>query len=161
MKDKLDAYLMTFCHEAFCLSFLESEVVCIGVEADADTLDVNFFLLGFGLLFFLGLLVDEFPVVGDLADRRFGQRGYLDEISIAFEGEGDGYIECHNAVIFARLINDDYFGSENLLIDTEGVLWANLRLGSIVPSTSHGMGIKNETVELMGIAPMSSHIPSK
>jgi len=161
MEDQFDPYLVPLRHEAFCLSFLEGEIVRVGVEADADPLDVDLFLFGFGLLFFLGLLVDEFSVIGDLADRRFGQRGYLDEIGIALESEGDGRIERHDAVVLARFIDDDYFGRENLFVDTESILRADLRLGSIVPSSSHGMGIKNETVELMGIAPMSSHIPSK
>ncbi len=161
MEDKLDSYFVSLSHESFGLSLLEGEIMSVGIEADTDTFDVNFLLFGLGLLFFLGLLIDEFAVISDFADRRLGQGRYLDEVRISFESKGDSDIKRHDAMIFACFVNNDDFSRENLLIDAQGILWTDLWFGSIVPSSSHVNGIKNKTVELMGIAPMSSHIPSK
>ena len=65
---------------------LEVEVVLVDAGAELHLLDDDHLLLLLGLGLFLLLLEDVLPVVHDLADRRVGGRGDLDQIEILFAG---------------------------------------------------------------------------
>lgn len=133
----LDSHFVSFRHEFLSLRFLEEEIVGVGAETDADAFDVDFLLFRFGLLLFLGLLVYELAVVGELADRGLGERGDLDEVGFALLCELESRCKRHGAEILTALIDHDDFRCQNLLVDTERILRSHLRLRSIVPSSSH------------------------
>ena len=80
-----------------------------------------------------------------------------------FEREGDNYLKRHDAVIFTRFIDDDYFGRKNLLIDTESILWSGPSAGSVCAFfVSWGWILKTETVEADGNRThVQSHSTSK
>src|SRR3990167_2260528 len=65
-----DPDFIAFGEEFFRLCLFEKKIVRGGPEADTDTLGLDFFLFGFGLLFLLGLAVLELAEIGHLADRR-------------------------------------------------------------------------------------------
>ncbi len=121
------------------LSLFEEEIVGIGSKAETNTLGFYFFLLRLLLLFLLGRLVLKFAVVGNLADRRFGEGGYLDQVSLLFLSEEDGIGRVHDSSIHTVLVNNHDLRDENLLIDTSMLLQLNFRLGAIVASSSHGI----------------------
>ena len=79
-------HLVAVLEKADDVVLLEVEVVLVDAGAELHLLDDDhlLLLLGFGL--FLLLLEDVLPVVHDLADRRVGGRGDLDQIEILFAG---------------------------------------------------------------------------
>lgn len=70
------------------------QVVVADFEGQAHAFDFDFLLVRFlfALSFFNAVLVRA--VVEQFADRRFGVRGYLDQIKAAFTGQGQCAVNC-------------------------------------------------------------------
>ena len=71
---------------------LEGVVVVVGLRAETNLLDDGLYLLGLDFLLLLLLLVEEFLVIEDSADRRVGRRGYFDEVEFEVVGEFHGVL---------------------------------------------------------------------
>ncbi|GAA5059603.1 hypothetical protein GCM10023318_40300 [Nocardia callitridis] len=62
-------------------------------------------------------LVFELAVVHDLADRRTGIRGYLDEVEVGFERDAKGIFNTHDPNLFATWSDKSDFGNSDAIVD--------------------------------------------
>ena len=67
------------------------------------------------------LLVKEFAVVGDLANRRIRRRRDFHQVESAFAGHFDGLERLHDAQLAAFLVNHADFAGPDALIDASAV----------------------------------------
>src|SRR5690606_5632960 len=68
------------------------------------------------------LLVAEFPVVHDPADRRSRQWSYLDQIQSLLFRDLQGSFDGQNADLFALLVDDPDGADPDLLVDTRSLV---------------------------------------
>ena len=66
----------------------------------------------------LSRLVFELAVVHDLANRRFGVRGYFDKVEIGIRGDAEGVFDAHDAYLLATWSDKADFRDSNALVDT-------------------------------------------
>ena len=77
-------HLIAIQQEALCVFRFCLKVMFLDVRPELDFFDLHGTLILFGFLFPLALLKAIFAVIHHPADRRFGIRGYLDQIQPFF-----------------------------------------------------------------------------
>ncbi len=109
-------YFCAFLEESDGVFEFEVVVVVVGLGSEPDFFDDDFGCFCFYFFCFLFLLVEEFLVIEDFADWRFGLSGYFDEVEFEFFGDFasllDGvYSGCH------VVANEPDFASTDVFVD--------------------------------------------
>ena len=87
-----------------------------------------YFFDRYGLLLFLGfalalfVLVQEFPVVHDAANRRLRSRGNLHQVQVSFAGHLERLEGRHHANLFPFVTDDAYFARPDALVHADKTL---------------------------------------
>ena len=95
---------------------LNAHIVLGGSDFDLHFLGFRDPNLRFDLLVLLGLLVLEFAVVGDFADRRDGVGGDFNEVEPGFFGLLECLRDRNDAVVFSRRTEAAHFRHTNAFI---------------------------------------------
>jgi hypothetical protein len=120
--------LRAFAQKLLRMLQFESKVVIIGVRTETDFFQDDLGLLGFQLARFLLLLVFEFRVVDNTANRRNSSGRNLNKVEILLLRKAPGLINRIDA-LFDVVTDEAYFPSRNLLVDFERLL--DLSTGNI------------------------------
>src|SRR5215470_6909396 len=94
-------------------------VVIVHVDAELHFLDRNRLLVLLGLALFLLLLVQEFPVIHDAANRRLRCGGNLYQVEVTFAGHLERFERRQDADLLAFIVNHANFARANTLICTD------------------------------------------
>src|SRR6266699_1459236 len=97
-------------------------IVIVNHGPELDLLDLDDLLLFARLGGLLLLLVLEFAVVEDFADRGGLVGDDLDEVQPRFGGDGERVADRHDAVVLSLLIDQLHLADANLIIDARAVL---------------------------------------
>jgi hypothetical protein len=90
----------------------------------------------FSLAFLLLLLVQEFPIIHDAANRRLRCRGNLYQIKVLFACHLERFKRRHDADLLAFIANHANFAGANTIICADkSLIDTNLRLFSTVWDT--------------------------
>ena len=101
----------------------EVVVVVVGLGAEADLLDDDFDGLGFDLLGFLLLLVEELLVVDDAAYRRFGLGRDLHQVEFLFLRHAKRFGQRIDVRPFDIIAHKPYLRCRDLPVDSVRVLF--------------------------------------
>jgi hypothetical protein len=91
-------------------------VVIVHIDAELHFLDRDGLLVLLGLAFLLFLLVQEFPIVHDAANRRLRGGGNLYQVEVAFAGHLERFERWQDADLLTFIINHADFACANTLI---------------------------------------------
>jgi hypothetical protein len=108
--------LVAFVQKTQHVILLGLVVVIVHVDAELHFLDRDRLLVLFGLALFLLLLVQEFPVIHDAANRRLRCRGNLYQVKVLFAGHLERFERLQDADLLAFIINHANFAGANTLI---------------------------------------------
>jgi hypothetical protein len=100
------------------VAFFGLVVVWVDLGSQLLFLDDGLLLILARLACLLSRLVFELAVVHDLANRRFGVRGYFDKVEIGIRGDAEGVFDAHNAYLLATWSDETNFRDSNALVDT-------------------------------------------
>ena len=129
-------HLVAVLEEADHVAHLDIVVMGVGVRAELDLLDLDDLLLLPRLAFALLRFVLELAEVHDLADRRRGVGGDLDEVEAGIFGHPEAAVGGHDADVLAVCSDEPYFvGPDAIVYTGAGV---PLRRG-VVGSTRYGL----------------------
>lgn len=111
--------LISFIEEAEDVIFLGFVVVIVDVNTKLHFFDGDGLLLLLGLAFALLVLVQEFPVVHDAANRRLRGWGNFYQIQVPFAGHLERFEGRHDADLFAFVPDDANFPRPDTLIHAD------------------------------------------
>ena len=116
-----DLHLVAFFEEALHRAHFHVVVMVVDHRPELDLLDLDDLLLfaGFGRLLLRLVLV--LAVVQQLADRRGGIRGNLDQVKSGFLGFGQGNLDVGGSMVVTGLVDQLDFSDSDLLVDTRTV----------------------------------------
>jgi hypothetical protein len=115
-EDDRDFRLVAFFQESTCMLYLEVQIMIIGFRTEFNLLDHNLHLLLAGFLEFFALLVFEFAVIHDPANRRHCGRRHLDEIELLAFRESQSFLQRQDTELFAVRADDpELFRSDGLI----------------------------------------------
>jgi hypothetical protein len=114
-----DSYfcLVPFFNKPAGMLYLEVQVVIVGFGTKLDLLDHYLYLLLAGFLEFFALLVFEFAVIHDPANRRHRGRRYLNEVELLTFCKRQSFLKRQNTELLAVGADDPEFFRPNGLID--------------------------------------------
>lgn len=95
---------------------LDAHVVLRSPDFDLDFLGFRDLHLRFNLLVLLVLLVFEFAIIRDLADRRLRKGGDLDEVEPGFVGFLERLVDLKDAIVFGVRADDAHLGHADALV---------------------------------------------
>ena len=99
------------------MTLLGLVVVRVDLGSQLLFLDDGLLLVLARLACLLSRLVLELAVVHDLADRRFGVRGYFDEVEIGIRGDAECVFDAHDAYLLTTRSDQADFRYANALVD--------------------------------------------
>lgn len=114
-------YLMPFLDESAGMANLEFEVMIVRVGMEPEFLQLRNVLVLPLELFFLCLLIAEFPEIHDLTDRRVCIRHDLDEIEAFLARDLQSFTRGHDADL-SRFVDNANSSGADLLIHANVVL---------------------------------------
>src|ERR1700688_3206821 len=117
-----DLDLVAFLEEPPDRAHFHVVIVIVDHGPELDLLDLDDLLLLARLGGLLLLLVFEFAVIEDFADRGALVGDDLDEVQPLFGGDGERVADRHDAVVLALLIDQLHLANANLVIDARAVL---------------------------------------
>ena len=118
----LYAHLISISQKLFDLPGAHLEVMCAGLKSDANSFELDIFLLFAMLAFSLFLFVFELAEVHDFADRRLGSCGNFNQIKATFVGNTDRLGSFQYSKVATFLVNDADRARANILIYTIALL---------------------------------------
>ncbi len=108
--------LVAFIQKTQHVVLLGLVVVIVHINAELHFLDRDRLLVLLGLALLLLLLVQEFPVIHDAANRRLRCRGNLYQVKVTFAGHLERFERRQDADLFALIINHANFACPDALI---------------------------------------------
>ncbi len=143
-------YLVSIFKEAPNGTFLDVEVMVIRLGAELDLLDFHDGLVTTRFRVTLLFFILQLPEVGDLADRRAGERGDLDEVKSALTCECHCIFGQELSELSAFFVDDEDTGNSNAFIDSRFVALGNdlllITSGGTPQKLSNFGGIKMKVV---------------
>ena len=108
--------LIAFIQKTQHVVFLSLVVVIVHVDAELHFFNGNRLLVLFSLTLFLFLLVQEFPIIHDAANRGLRGGGNLDQVQILFAGHLKRFKWRHDSDLLAFIADHANFACANTLI---------------------------------------------
>ena len=99
------------------MTLLGRVVVRVDLRPELHLLDDRVGLVAPGLTRLLRALVLELAVVHELADRRPGHRGDLDQVEIGFLGQAQRILDAHDADLLALGTDESDLGDADPVVD--------------------------------------------
>src|SRR4030095_9314936 len=100
-------------------------VVVVDIDAELHFFDYDLFLMFFGLALFLFLLVQEFPIIHDAANRGLSSGRDFNQVQVLFAGHFQRFVGRQDPDLVAFVIDHANFtrtnpivGADKALIDT-------------------------------------------
>src|ERR1041384_8034456 len=118
-------------------------IVIVHIDAELHFLDRDRLLMLLGFAFFFLLLVQEFPVIHDAANRGLRCGGNLYQVEVTFTGHLERFKRCQDADLLALIINHANLSRANTLVCADKSL-----VDTKPPFTLNGLGIRNYSIRL-------------
>lgn len=135
---KLNADLVTFGEEVFCMDDLDQVIVRIDADTELQFLQLATLLVLVGLLLVLFLDILVFAVIHDFADRWLCIGCNFDKVKTTFFGHAQRLLSGQHAILLVRdAIDDADFRRTDTLVDSGLVgITAVVTLGSTSPTAT-------------------------
>ena len=111
--------LIAFIEETEHVILFRFVVVIVDVDTKLHFFDRNGLLFFLGFAFALFVLVQEFPVVHDAANRRLRGRGNFHQVEVSFAGHLERLEGSHNADLFPFVTDDANFTRPDALVHAD------------------------------------------